>query len=207
MPLPPSCAMKRAGVFAALWHCAVVAIGAAVVPVAVAVAVVYVLRSLLLCREEGIVFDTSATDAMKAVMTFPGECYVCQTAGETRMLVTDVPHFKEVIIMSFLCEECGFKNVEVKGGGAVPDHGTVTKLSVTPGEHHVIDMRRDVIKSDTAMLEIPELELELSHGTLGGVYTTVSGAPSFRCVAVMLCRDDCVMLRRCGAAVLSPANE
>ena len=35
------------------------------------------------------------------------------------------------------------------------------------------DLKRDVIKSDTASVEIPELELELSHGSLGGVYTTV----------------------------------
>ena len=34
-------------------------------------------------------------------------------------------------------------------------------------------MKRDVIKSDTACIEIPELELELSHGSLGGIYTTV----------------------------------
>jgi zinc finger protein len=89
------------------------------------------------------------------------------------MMVTDVPHFKEIIVMSFLCEECGFKSVEVKGGGAVPDHGTVHTLSVEPGEFHALDMKRDVIKSDTAMLEIPELELEMSHGSLGGLYTTV----------------------------------
>lgn len=125
------------------------------------------------CSETGVVFEMSASDNTKSVMSFDTLCYACSTPGETRMLVTDVPHFKEIIIMSFLCDDCGFKTIEVKGGGAVPDHGTITTLSVTPGEHHGTDMRRDVIKSDTAMLEIPELELELSHGTLGGVYTTV----------------------------------
>jgi zinc finger protein len=34
------------------------------------------------------------------------------------------------------------------------------------------DMKRDVIKSDTAAVSIPELDLELSHGALGGIYTT-----------------------------------
>jgi zinc finger protein len=29
------------------------------------------------------------------------------------------------------------------------------------------DLTRDVLKSDTAMVMIPELELELQHGTLG----------------------------------------
>lgn len=32
-----------------------------------------------------------------------------------------------------------------------------------------------MLKSDSAMVFIPELELELRHGTLGGVYTTVEG--------------------------------
>jgi C4-type Zn-finger protein len=50
------------------------------------------------------------------------------------MCVTDIPHFKEIIIMSFLCDECGNRTVEVKGGGAVPDHGTKTTLRVEPGE-------------------------------------------------------------------------
>ncbi len=67
------------------------------------------------------------------VMRFPVECYACSVSGETRMCVTDVPHFKEIIIMSFLCEECGFRSVEVKGGGAVPDHGTISTLHFTPG--------------------------------------------------------------------------
>ena len=37
------------------------------------------------------------------------------------------------------------------------------------------DMKRDVLKSDSAMVVIPELDLELQHGTLGGLYTTVEG--------------------------------
>ena len=37
------------------------------------------------------------------------------------------------------------------------------------------DLKRDVMKSDSSMVAIPELELELQHGTLGGLYTTVEG--------------------------------
>lgn len=32
-----------------------------------------------------------------------------------------------------------------------------------------------MFKSETAGVSIPELDLELCHGTLGGVYTTVEG--------------------------------
>jgi zinc finger protein len=107
------------------------------------------------------------------VMSFPVSCTDCSAPGETRMCMTDIPHFKEIIIMSFLCDDCGYRTVEVKGGGAVPDHGTKTTLRVDVDEHTEMDMKRDVIKSDTASIEIPELELELSHGSLGGIYTTV----------------------------------
>lgn len=37
------------------------------------------------------------------------------------------------------------------------------------------DLQRDVFKSETAILKIPEIELELMAGTLGGVFTTVEG--------------------------------
>lgn len=35
------------------------------------------------------------------------------------------------------------------------------------------DLKRDVLKSDSAAMQIPELELELQHGTLGG-YTKMT---------------------------------
>lgn len=57
--------------------------------------------------------------------------------------------------MSFSCESCGYRNNEVKGGGAVPTYGTEMRLFVT-GEQ---DLKRDLLKSDSAMVEIPELEL------------------------------------------------
>jgi zinc finger protein len=124
---------------------------------------------------EGLIFDSSASDMKKEVMKFPVDCYACGKGGETNMCVTDIPHFKEVIIMAFLCDHCGYKSVEIKGGGAVPDHGQVLTLSVEPGEGFEETMRRDLIKSDTAAIIIPEIDLEVEHGSLGGLYTTVEG--------------------------------
>lgn len=37
------------------------------------------------------------------------------------------------------------------------------------------DLRRDVIKSDTADISIAELELQMTTGSLGGLVTTVEG--------------------------------
>lgn len=120
-------------------------------------------------------FESSATAASaKEVVKFDSPCSNCGAHAETRMCVTDVPHFKEVILMALVCPHCGHKDVEVRGGGAVPEHGTVHRLTVSLDTMRE-DMRRDVIKSDTAMLRIPEVDLELAHGSLGGMYTTVEG--------------------------------
>jgi len=35
------------------------------------------------------------------------------------MCVTNIPHFKETIVMAFQCDYCGAKSNEVKGGGSV----------------------------------------------------------------------------------------
>jgi zinc finger protein len=105
------------------------------------------------------------------VMKFGTPCPHCFKPAETSMCLTDIPHFKEVIIMSLFCELCGFKSNEIKGGGAIPKYGTKIILSVNAMD----DLAREVLKSDTAGLAIPELELELDEGGLDGVYTTVEG--------------------------------
>ncbi len=105
------------------------------------------------------------------VMRFPTECPHCNKASETNMCVTNIPHFKEVIIMSLDCEHCGYKSNEVKGGGAIPAFGSRIELKVGGPE----DYGREILKSDTAGLRIPELELELEEGSLDGVYSTVEG--------------------------------
>lgn len=59
----------------------------------------------------------------------------------------------------------------MKGGGAIPPKGTAYTLWAVSKE----DFRRDVLKSDTARLELREIQLVLEMGTLGSMYTTVEG--------------------------------
>lgn len=105
------------------------------------------------------------------VMNFSVPCPHCGAAGEEHMCVTKIPYFKECVIMSFTCEKCGYRNSEVKGGGAVPKLGCAATLTCVDAG----DLSRDILKSDTAYVAIPELDLELAHGSLGSVYTTVEG--------------------------------
>ncbi|BBN05014.1 zinc finger protein [Marchantia polymorpha subsp. ruderalis] len=109
--------------------------------------------------------------APEEVMTFPATCGACISPCETRMYVTNIPYFKEVIVMASTCESCGYRNSELKPGGSIPKKGKKITLQVKSKR----DLSRDVIKSDSAMVIVPEVELELSPGTLGGLVTTVEG--------------------------------
>ena len=73
--------------------------------------------------------------------------------------------------MAFSCEQCGHKNTEIKQGGGLSDKGTKITFDVKCAT----DLNRDVFKSDTTFLCIPEVDLELQPGTLGSMYTTIEG--------------------------------
>jgi zinc finger protein len=90
---------------------------------------------------------------------------------ENRMVVTAIPKFKEVIIMAITCDNCGYRSNEVRVGGGISTLATRYVLNVQGEE----DLKRDVLKSETSALVIPELQLELSGPALGGRFTTVEG--------------------------------
>jgi zinc finger protein len=73
------------------------------------------------------------------------------------MCSTSIPFFKEIIVMAFTCSFCGARSTEVKGQGEITKLGKEISLRVT----EPIDLRRDIFKSETAKVTIPELELEL----------------------------------------------
>ncbi|XP_050886877.1 zinc finger protein ZPR1 isoform X2 [Lathyrus oleraceus] len=109
--------------------------------------------------------------APEEVMTFPSTCGTCTAKCETRMFVTNIPYFQEVIVMASTCDACGYRNSELKPGGRIPEKGKKITLYVK----NIKDLSRDVIKSDTASVQVPELDLELASGTMGGLVTTVEG--------------------------------
>ncbi|KAK2969126.1 hypothetical protein RJ640_017241 [Escallonia rubra] len=80
-------------------------------------------------------------------------------------------YFQEVIVMASSCDGCGYRNSELKPGGCIPAKGKKVTVRVT----NIGDLSRDVIKSDTAGVSIPETDLELGSGILGGQVTTIEG--------------------------------
>ncbi|KAJ8670225.1 hypothetical protein QAD02_001484 [Eretmocerus hayati] len=108
------------------------------------------------------------------VMTFPTNCPECNSPCETNMMMTKIPHFKEVVIMATVCEICGHKTNEVKSGSGIEPEGVKIEVTVNGKE----DFSRDLLKSETCHMSIPEIELEVGPTTLGGRFTTVEGVIS-----------------------------
>lgn len=115
--------------------------------------------------------ETDIENLNNEVQTFHATCSSCYRPCETHMKTVSIPHFKDVIIMSTVCDECGYKSNEVKTGGEIPKLGRKVTLKVTDPE----DLARDILKSETCGLSIPELNLDLTPGTLGGRFTTIEG--------------------------------
>jgi zinc finger protein len=113
----------------------------------------------------------SSSFLQEETLIIPEKCEACGYEAEVRMCQTNLPHFRDVIIMSFNCPKCGYKTNEVRAGGPIAPLGLRTTLRVDS----IDDLNRDILKSDTSAVNIPELQLELEEGTLGSRFTTIEG--------------------------------
>jgi C4-type Zn-finger protein len=58
-------------------------------------------------------------------------CMNCQENGTTKYMLTTIPFFREIIVSSFECPHCGYKNSSVQYGGVIQDRGSKITLKVT----------------------------------------------------------------------------
>lgn len=106
------------------------------------------------------------------VFEFAVNCSNCDSPSYCRMKPLDIPFFKEVIIMATSCDVCNTKSNEIKSGGGIEDKGRRITLKMTD----ISDLSRDVLRSGTCNLEIPELDfLHRPMATTGGKFTTIEG--------------------------------
>ncbi|CAH1363707.1 unnamed protein product [Tenebrio molitor] len=105
------------------------------------------------------------------VLQFPTNCSNCGSPCETNMKMTNIPHFKEVVIMATTCDVCGHRSNEVKSGGGIEPTGVHIEVDINGRG----DFSRDILKSETCDLKIPQLKLEVGPHALGGRFTTVEG--------------------------------
>lgn len=121
--------------------------------------------------EENIAAQAKTGDDEPEGISFQVGCPHCGRPGSQECCEIDIPGFRKCMIMAFKCEYCGSRSNEVKPMGAYGDQARKFILRVESAE----DLSRDVLKADTAGIAIPEINLELCPGTLGGVFTTVEG--------------------------------
>lgn len=82
------------------------------------------------------------------------------------MLLTKIPFYKDVVIMSFDCEHCGYQNNELQSGGKIAEQGIEITLIVKTHR----DLNRQVVKSDYTSVKIPSLDFEIpSKSQKGGI--------------------------------------
>ncbi len=98
-------------------------------------------------------------------------CINCGANGVTKLLLTRIPHYKEIILMSFHCEECGFSNNEIQSGGVIQEKGLWVKVVIRSER----DLSRQVVRSDFATVTVPKLELEIPPKGQKGEISTVEG--------------------------------
>ncbi|KAK3344416.1 ZPR1 zinc-finger domain-containing protein [Lasiosphaeria hispida] len=108
-------------------------------------------------------------DDGKVVDEIESMCMNCHENGITRLLLTKIPYFREIILMSFSCEHCGLQNNEIQPAGSYQIKGCHYELRLTTME----DFERQVIKSDTATVNFIELDVEVPAGR--GQLTNIEG--------------------------------
>lgn len=101
----------------------------------------------------------------------PVLCPGCGKPAHMLVQMVNIPHFKQVIVSTTHCDLCGYKTNDVKTGGEVPEKGKRIWLHVKDAR----DLGRDILKSETCLLKIPECRVEVTPGTMGGRFTTVEG--------------------------------
>ncbi|KAL8861710.1 MAG: hypothetical protein Q9178_001911 [Gyalolechia marmorata] len=108
-------------------------------------------------------------DEPKVVESIESLCINCEENGETRLFLTKIPYFREIIIMSFSCDHCGFENTDIQSAGQIQERGAKYTLKVT----EVDDMERQIVKSDIAILRLETLDIEVPAGR--GRLTNIEG--------------------------------
>ncbi|KAL6894022.1 hypothetical protein ACP4OV_008120 [Aristida adscensionis] len=100
-------------------------------------------------------------------------CMRCGENGTTRLLLTLIPHFREVVLMAFECPHCGERNNEIQFAGQLQPKGCCYRLEVPSGQSEILN--RQVVKSDSATIKIPELDFEIPPEAQRGTLSTVEG--------------------------------
>ncbi|KAA8650926.1 hypothetical protein EYZ11_001870 [Aspergillus tanneri] len=113
--------------------------------------------------------DLVEQDDDTGVMQLESLCMNCHENGLTKLLLLRVPFFRDIILESFECEHCHFKNNSVKSAGQIQEQGSKYTLDVENED----DLQRQVIRSDVSTFKVESLGIEMPKGE--SQLTTVEG--------------------------------
>jgi zinc finger protein len=97
-------------------------------------------------------------------------CIQCEENGETRLLLTKIPFFQDIVVISFSCPHCGYRNNEIQAAATLEDYASKVTLRVICKE----DLERDIVRSNFCHVSVPELQLEIP-ATGKGFMSTLEG--------------------------------
>merc|ERR1711936_772490 len=115
--------------------------------------------------------DLDADDEIPEITEVESLCLNCEEQGTTRILLTKIPFFRDVIIMSFSCPHCGYRDNQIQPGSEIQEKGIRLTLKVDGAKM----MNRQIVKQGSASVLIKELEFEAPAFTSKGSLTTVEG--------------------------------
>ncbi|OGM51244.1 zinc finger protein ZPR1 [Aspergillus bombycis] len=113
--------------------------------------------------------DLVERDEDTGVMTVESLCMNCHENGTTRLLLLRVPYFRDIILESFECPHCHFKDNSVKSAGQIQEKGARYTLTVQDEN----DLQRQVVRSDISVFKVESLGIEMPKGE--SQFTTVEG--------------------------------
>jgi zinc finger protein len=100
----------------------------------------------------------------------PGPCPCCNTDIEYLYKTENIPYFSDILIISAICPECGYKFVDTQ----LLKHGEPARYTVAITAEEDLSIR--VIRSMSASIEIPELGVRIDPGPVcQGFVSNVEG--------------------------------
>jgi zinc finger protein len=100
----------------------------------------------------------------------PGPCPCCNTQIEFLYKTENIPYFSDILIISAICPECGYKFVDTQ----LLKHGEPARYTVAIDSEDDLSVR--VVRSMSASIEIPELGIRIDPGPVSqGFVSNVEG--------------------------------
>ncbi|KAB1210465.1 Zinc finger protein ZPR1 [Morella rubra] len=120
-----------------------------------------------------VVEAVSADDGDAPLYQVESLCMRCGENGITRFLMTLIPNFRKILLSAFECPHCNERNNEVQFAGEIQPRGCCYHLEVPSGDPKMLN--RQVVKSESATIKVPELDFEIPPEAQRGSLSTVEG--------------------------------